>query len=55
MEILQSLNIIDGLLHHFANKGKIMILYYTEIEDMDYCWYNSHLELLQDYLTGENL
>ena len=55
MEILQSLNIIDGLLRQFANKGKIMILYYTEIEDMDYSWYSSHLELLQDYLTGENL
>ena len=24
MEILQSLNIIDGLLHQFTNKGKIM-------------------------------
>ena len=36
-------------------KENKMILYYTEIEDMDYSWYNSHLELLQDYLTGENL
>ena len=32
-----------------------MILSYSDLEDMDYYWYNSHLELLQDYLTGETL
>ena len=32
-----------------------MILYYSDLEDIDYSWYNSHLELLQDYLTGETL